>query len=170
MKLEIQLTGAGGKTKRVVEFERDGRGYRVVVDGKHVDADVVQVTPNTISVLLNGQSFEVHVSPEIDGRLKLQTGPHEFIADLDDPRAWRGRKHGTLEAEGRQPIVAPMPGKVIRILMKAGDTVAAKQGIAVIEAMKMQNEIRSPKSGKIERVLVKEGQNVSAGEILAWVE
>lgn len=170
MKFEIKLEGASGKAKRVVELEREGGGYRVLLDGKPVDADVVQIAPNTISVLLNGLPFEVHVSKEMDGRLKLQTGPHEFFAEVQDPRAWRGRKHGPLEAEGRQQIAAPMPGKVIRILTKAGDAVEAKQGIAVIEAMKMQNEIRSPKSGKIERVLVKEGQNVSAGEILAWVD
>ena len=54
--------------------------------------------------------------------------------------------------------------------MKAGDKVEAEQGLAVIEAMKMQNEIRSPKSGTIERLLVKEGQNVNAGDVLAWVD
>jgi biotin carboxyl carrier protein len=170
MKFEIQLEGAGERTKRVVELEREDAGYRVTLDGKLVDANVVQIAPNTISVLLNGLAFEVRVFSEMDGRLKLQIGPHEFYAGVEDPRGWRGRRHGAVEAEGRQQIVAPMPGKVIRFLIKAGDTVEAKQGIAVIEAMKMQNEIHSPKSGRIERVLVKEGQNVSAGEILAWVE
>ncbi len=170
MKFEIQLEGANGKTTRVVELERDGGAYRVLLDGQRVDADVVEITANTISVLLNGQAFEVHVTPTLDGRLKLQTGPHEFTADVVDPRAWAGRKHGALEAEGRQQVMAPMPGKLIRVLVKAGDAVEAGQGLAVIEAMKMQNEIRSPKRGKVERVLMKEGQNVSAGEILAWVE
>lgn len=170
MKFEIQLEGVGGRKKRIVELEPDGASYRVVLDGKKVDADAVQVAPYTISVLLNGQSHEVHVSDSIDGRLKLQAGPHELMATVEDPRAWRGRRHGAVEAEGRQQIVAPMPGKVIRILVQPGDAVEARQGLAVIEAMKMQNEIRSPKSGKIERVLVKEGQNVSAGEVLAWVD
>jgi biotin carboxyl carrier protein len=72
--------------------------------------------------------------------------------------------------EGRQEILAPMPGKVIRVLAAVGDAVEAGQGLLVVEAMKMQNEIRSPKSGKVERLLVKEGQNVNAGEVLAWVE
>ncbi len=170
MKFEVQLEGIAGKSKRVVELQREGSGYRILFDGKQIDADAVQVAPNTISILLEGQSFEVHVWPTPDGKLKLQTGPHEYTADVEDPRAWRGRKHGVLEAEGRQQILAPMPGKVIRILVQAGDSVEAGQGLAVIEAMKMQNEIRSPKSGKVERVLVKEGQNVSAGEALAWVE
>jgi pyruvate carboxylase subunit B len=63
-----------------------------------------------------------------------------------------------------------MPGKVIRLLVKEGETVQAGQGLIVIEAMKMQNEIRSPKSGKVERLLTKEGQTVNVGEVLAWVE
>ena len=63
-----------------------------------------------------------------------------------------------------------MSGKVVRLLVKAGDRVEAGQGLFVVEAMKMQNEIRSPKSGTVERVLAKEGQAVNAGEVLAWVE
>ena len=87
-----------------------------------------------------------------------------------DPRSWRGRRQGALEVEGRQEIVAPMPGKVIRLLVAAGDAVEAGQGLLVVDAMKMLNEIRSPKSGKVERLLAKEGQAVNAGEVLAWDE
>jgi pyruvate carboxylase subunit B len=63
-----------------------------------------------------------------------------------------------------------MPGKIIRVLVQTGDKVEAGQGLLVVEAMKMQNEIRSPKTGIIERLLAKEGQPVTAGEVLAWVE
>src|SRR5258705_4794768 len=72
--------------------------------------------------------------------------------------------------EARQQILAPMPGKIIRVLVQAGEKVEAGQGLLVVEAMKMQNEIRSPKSGTVERLLVKEGQPVNAGEILAWID
>jgi biotin carboxyl carrier protein len=75
-----------------------------------------------------------------------------------------------MEAEGRQQITAPMPGKVVRILKNAGVAVEAGEGLLVVEAMKMQNEIRSPKRGKVEKILVKEGQAVNAGEVLAWVD
>jgi len=109
------------------------------------------------------------VTPSPDGKLKLQTGSREFTAEVIDPRAWSGRRHGNAEAEGRQQIVAPMPGKVVRLLVKAGDHVEAGQGLLVVEAMKMQNEIRSPKSGTLERVLAKEGQPVNAGEVLCVV-
>ena len=170
MKFEIQLTSAGGKRKHVVELERKGEVCSVALDGQPVDADAVQIAPNAISVMLSGQSFDIHVSRSVGGTLKLQCGPHEFSANIVDPRAWRGRKHGAVEVEGRQEILAPMPGKVVRVLTTVGDAVEAGQGLLVVEAMKMQNEIRSPKSGKVERMLVKEGQNVVAGEVLALVE
>jgi biotin carboxyl carrier protein len=170
MKFEIQLTGASGKRKHVVDLERKGDVSTISLDGQPVDADAVEIAPNAFSVMLGGQSFEIHVYRSGDSTLKLQCGPHEFSADIIDPRAWRGRKHGAVEVEGRQEILAPMPGKVVRLLAAVGDAVKVGQGLLVVEAMKMQNEIRSPKSGKVERLLVKEGQNVNAGEVLAWVE
>ena len=170
MKFEIQLSGPDGKKKRIVEFERKGDASHVALDGKPVNADAVQVSPNAVSVTLDGQSFEIHLTRSVDGKMKLRCGPHEFSAEVIDPRAWRSRKQGALEVEGRQEILAPMPGKVVRLLVAAGDAVEAGQGLLVVEAMKMQNEIRSPKSGKVERFLAKEGQAVNAGEVLAWVE
>ena len=170
MKFEVHLQSAApGARTRVLELERLDSSYRVKIDGELVNADAVQIALNTTSVLLNGQAFEVHVTPSLDGKLKLQSGPHEFLAELRDPRAWQGRKHAAAEAEGRQQIVAPMPGKVIRVLVSLGDEVEAGQGLVVVEAMKMQNEIRSPKTGKVERLQVKEGQAVNAGEVLCVV-
>jgi biotin carboxyl carrier protein len=159
-----------GDNTRIVELERSADHWRITLDGQSLDADAVEIAPNTFSILLRGQSHEIRVTPLPDGRLTLQTGLEEFTAEVVDPRAWSGRQHGTLEAEGRQPVVAPMPGKVVRLLVKAGDTVEAGQGLLVVEAMKMQNEIRSPKSGVVERLLVQEGQPVTTGEVLAWVE
>jgi biotin carboxyl carrier protein len=165
MKFEVRL----GKETRVVELEREDDRWRITLDGQHLDADAVEIAPNTFSILLRGQSHEIRVTPSPSGTLTLQIGVEEFTAEVIDPRAWGGRRHSAVEAEGRQQIVAPMPGKVIRLLVKAGDAVEAGQGLLVIEAMKMQNEIRSPKSGVVERLLAEEGQAVNAGEVLAWV-
>jgi biotin carboxyl carrier protein len=170
MKFEVHLTTAHGEKKHVVELERTENGYRIALDGQAIDANATIVSPSAVSVLMGGQAFEVHVTPQPDEKLKLQSGPHEFTAEIQDPRAWQGRRHGALEAEGRQQVTAPMPGKVIRLLVNAGDEVEAGQGLVVVEAMKMQNEIRSPKRGKVERLQVKEGQNVNAGDVLAWVD
>jgi biotin carboxyl carrier protein len=165
MKLEVHISGR----TRIVELERDAGGWRATIDGQSSAADVVEIAPNTLSVLLAGQSHEVCVTSSPDGKLKLQTGAQEFSAEVLDPRTWSGRRHSGVEAEGRQQIIAPMPGKVVRVLVKAGDIVEAGQGLLVVEAMKMQNEIRSPKSGTVERVLASEGQAVNAGEVLCIV-
>ena len=166
MKFEVLINN----TRRIVDLERDANRWRISLDGDAIDADAIEVAPNIFSILLNGESHEIRVTPTPSGALTLQTGHRDFTAEVIDPRAWRGRRHSTLEAEGRQQIVAPMPGKIIRVLVRTGETVQAGQGLLVVEAMKMQNEIRSPKSGTVERLLVKEGQPVNAGEILAWID
>ena len=171
MKFHVQLSGAGGSAKRVVELERSENAWRISVDGQLLeDADVAEVAPYTLSILLRGQVYEVRVAPAPLGTLQVQVGLQAFIAEVADPRAWRGRRHGGVEAQGRQQVAAPMPGKVVRVLVKAGDTVEAGQGLVVVEAMKMQNEIRSPKSGTVERVLASEGQAVNNGDVLIWVD
>ena len=170
MKYEVQLASSNSEKKtRVIELERNASGWHVTLDGNPVDVNAVEIAPSTISILLGGLSFEIHVTPSPGGKLKLHAGSHEFTAEVIDPRAWSGRRHGAVEAEGRQQILAPMPGKVVRLLVKEGDHVEAGQGLLVVEAMKMQNEIRSPKSGTVERILAKEGQPVNAGEILSIV-
>jgi biotin carboxyl carrier protein len=169
MKYEVQLSSASGEKTHVIGLEQDGAGRRVTLDARLVAVDAVEIAPNTLSILLDGQSFEINVTPSPDGKLKLQTGSQEFTAEVVDPRAWSGRRHGSVEAEGRQQVVAPMPGKVVRLFVKGGEQVEAGQGLLVVEAMKMQNEIRSPKSGIVERVLAKEGQPVNAGDVLCVV-
>jgi biotin carboxyl carrier protein len=166
VKLDIRISGQ----TRTVALERNADGWRVSLDGRPVHADATEVAPNIFSVLIEGQSHEIRITRLPDGTLALQTGHNEFSAEVMDPRTWRGRRHGALEAEGRQQVVAPMPGKIIRLLVQAGDKVKAGQGLLVVEAMKMQNEIRSPKSGSVESLLAKEGQSVNAGEVLVWID
>ena len=170
MKLEVRLSGPNGSVDRVVELERSNAGWVISVDGRRLDADVLEVAPHTLSILLAGRSHEIRLFPSSDGKLQIHDGLQTFTAEVADPRAWRGRRHGGAQAEGRQQVAAPMPGKVVRILAKAGDKVEAGQGLVVVEAMKMQNEIRSPKNGIVERVLAREGQPVNAGEVLVWVD
>jgi biotin carboxyl carrier protein len=169
MKFEVQIRSAGGVNNRVVELARAEEGWVITLDGQRVDADVAEVAANTFSILLNGRAFEIRVMPRLDGSLQVQTSREEFLVELLDPRAWRGR-HSAAEAEGRQQVVAPMPGKIVRVLVQEGELVEAGQALLVVEAMKMQNEIRSPKNGKVEGLRVKEGQPVNAGEILTWVD
>jgi biotin carboxyl carrier protein len=166
MKYEVRIAG---KT-RTVELNRDANRWQIALDGAATDADAIEIAPGIFSILINGESHEVRVAPNPDGSLTIQDGPNEFKAEVGDPRSWRGRKQGTAEVEGRQKIVAPMPGKVIRLLVKPGDKVEAGQGLLVVEAMKMQNEVKSPKTGTVEKLLAKENQAVNAGDILAWID
>lgn len=175
MKLNIEVAG---KTQ-IVEIQRaDGRLHCTISgasdDGGinkagRVGADAVEIAPGTYSILIDGRCFEARVEANAGGAVVHIAG-REYQASIRDPRRW-GRKRGVArESEGRQQAVAPMPGKIVRVLVKAGDAIEAGQGILVVEAMKMQNEVRSPKTGKIERILVSEGQAVNAGDVLAVVD
>lgn len=166
MKYEVYISGK----RHMIELERHADSWQAKLDEESYIADVVEPAPNTFSVLFDGRSHEICVTSSPNGRVHLQTGGFEFSAEVIDPRSWSGRRHTGAEAEGRQQVVAPMPGKIIRILAAVGEKVEAGQGLLVVEAMKMQNEIRSPKSGTVERVLAAEGQAVNAGDVLAWVE
>jgi biotin carboxyl carrier protein len=170
MTLEVRI---GDRTRRVEVTrgaDRDAVPGRLQfrLDGQELEVDAAEVATGTYSILLGGHAFEARVQPEGDA-LRISAGVGEFIAQIVDPRAWRGRRGGLLALEGRQQIAAPMPGKVVRLLVAQGAQVEAGQGLLVIEAMKMQNEIRAPKSGIVERLMVAEGQAVNSGEILAVV-
>jgi biotin carboxyl carrier protein len=165
MRLEVQI---GGRTHEL-EARRVGAGWIWQLDGKPLQADAVEITRGIYSILIGGRSFEVRVEERGEG-LRVFSAGKEFPAEVIDPRNWRAqRRHRAVEAEGRQQIVAPMPGKVVRVLVKTGEAVEAGQGLVVVEAMKMQNEIRAPKKGTVERLLVVEGQAVNSGEVLAIV-
>src|SRR5258707_6054462 len=98
------------------------------LDGVAVDEEAVKIATNFFSVLLNEKSREIRVTPTPTGALILQTDGNEFTAEVIDARAWRGRRHTALEAKGRQQIVAPMPGKIVRVLVQTGEKVQAAFG------------------------------------------
>lgn len=167
MKLEIEI---GGK-KRTVESADAEVPTRWMIDGRVAEADATAVASSVYSILTGGESLEARVEkvPGPGARLLVIVAGREYAVEVRDPRQWRKNRGTALEAEGAQQVIAPMPGKVVRVLVKAGDTVSAGQGLAVVEAMKMQNEVRAPKSGRVERVSAAEGQTVGAGEVIAVV-
>jgi biotin carboxyl carrier protein len=117
------------------------------------------------SVLASSRSYAARLlangEVSVNGRV--------YRVEIFDPRNMRGRRRAA-DNEGRQTIVAPMPGRVIRVLIEAGQDVEAGQGLIVVEAMKMQNEMKSPKAGRVVEVKTSAGATVAAGEILAVVE
>jgi biotin carboxyl carrier protein len=159
---EIQV---GGKSHRL-ELKETDAGWHCVLDGKEVPVDAAQTDCHTMSLLIGNESFEVRREP--DGKLFIRGVRYE--TSVEDPRSWRGKRRRAGATEGPQKLTASMPGKIVRVLAHEGDKISAGQGIAVIEAMKMQNEIKSPKEGTLKKLLVHAGVNVNAGEVLAIVE
>jgi biotin carboxyl carrier protein len=175
MKREVQI----GERMHLVELGSGVTGSGQV-NGEVLAADFAEIRPGLYSVLWKGRSYEVHVEPAAtrDGLHvyvsggssgELGLGPFEFFVRVHDPRRLRRRGVGGFETAGRQQVAAPMPGRVVRVLVQEGDVVEAGQGLLVVEAMKMQNEIHSPKRGKIEKVSAAVGQAVNAGETLVIV-
>jgi biotin carboxyl carrier protein len=167
MKHDVLLDGV----RRSVELARSAEESShlvATIDGRRVEADAVKISPGVYSILLGGRSLEVRAQTLADSLL-LHAAGREYRVEIVDPRSWRRSHSGRIDLAGRQQISAPMAGKVVRVLVAPGQQVETGQGLLVVEAMKMQNEIRSTKTGTVERLLAKEGQAVNAGEILAVI-
>jgi biotin carboxyl carrier protein len=129
---------------------------------------IEQVEPGVYSVLVNGRSYEARVE-QAEGGVAVFIDGHRFEIEVRDPRRW-SRQAGRREIAGRLNVAAPMPGKIVRLLVAVGDTVAAGQGLLVVEAMKMQNEVKAPKGGRVVSMAAREGATAAAGDILAIIE
>lgn len=165
MKLLIDLDGR----ELPMEVSRAGEACHFRLgDAPARQALVREAEPCVYSVLLDGRSYDAHVEQTGECVVVVIAG-ERFEIGVRDPRRW-SRKSAGPSAEGRQRVTAPMPGKVVRVLVKTGDSVTAGQGLLVVEAMKMQNEMKAGKSGRVVSLPVAEGSTVSAGEILATIE
>jgi biotin carboxyl carrier protein len=146
----------------------DNARWSCHLNGQEIEVDAVLARPDLLSLRLGNLAYEVK-SERVAGDFYLWVGSARFAAEVRDPRSLRGR---TRSGDDRVPkkIVAPMPGKVVRLLVREGDEVEAGAGVAVVEAMKMQNEIKSPNRGTVRKILVGENAAVNAGDVLAIVE
>src|SRR3954464_13714197 len=157
-----------GVTHRVEITEREGKSI-VKFDGDELFPDVVNPESEVLSLVLDDRSYEVKRQTTPTGT-RILIGDAVFDVEVRDPRSFRARKRGTGLDEGPQRITSPMPGKVVRVLAPEGTEVEAGQGVIVIEAMKMQNEMKSPKKGRVQKIIAPEGSAVNAGDGLAIVE
>jgi biotin carboxyl carrier protein len=151
----------GGKVHRVDVFQHDYGTISMIVDTESYSVQLDEVDPTTSSgkTVSSGKAVKVHV--------RGTTYPLEIL----DERLLRMRRAtGKFTVEGKQTITSPLPGKVVKVLAKAGDVVKEGQGVVVVEAMKMENELSSPKGGTVTELLVVEGQAVEGGAKLAVVE
>jgi biotin carboxyl carrier protein len=162
VKVEVVIDGRAARLEfdpGRFRYQREDGG---VIEGEH---SVVQLNSGAYSVLIGGRNYAVVAGAPgeviVNGRV--------FTAAVFDPRGMRGRQSKDA-GEGRRNIVAMMPGKVVRILVADGAAVEAGQGLIVVEAMKMQNEMKSPKAGRVVEVKVSEDATVAAGDVLMVIE
>jgi biotin carboxyl carrier protein len=149
-----------------LEIIRRGEGFECCIDGKYVEIDMTRISSDILSILYEGKAYEVRRG----GHGEVTVGETSYQIQLTDPRSWRSRNQASGARSGPQKLTASMPGKVVRVLASAGASVHAGQGVLVIEAMKMQNELRAPRAGTIASIQVKEGQAVNAGEVVAIID
>ena len=168
MKLQADV----GEQRHQIELTRNGDNVGAVIDGKVYDVEVSQPEPNIYLIKKDSQIFEVYVAPadRPDEPVKVTVRGREIDVRLIDPKRLRGSGEAGEHADGLAEIKTAMPGKVVRILIGAGSTVQKGDGVLVVEAMKMQNELKAPKAGTVKDVRVTEGDTVSAGDVLASIE
>lgn len=157
-----------GKSYRL-ELEREDARWRCRLDGQEIQVDAVLAGRGVLSILIAGKAYEVkreHTATD----MHLWVGSGRYAVELRDPRSLRSRRAGMATDHGPRRLLASMPGKVVRVLLQEKAVVEAGQGILVVEAMKMQNEIKSPKQGIVQKIVASEGTAVNAGDLLAIVE
>jgi len=166
MRHELQATLGGREVAIAVERGRDGQ-WRVAVEGGPArPVDAVEIRPGTWSLLMDGRSIVIDVDRRAGGTALL-VGGEEVRVELADARRTRlAQAVGGRAAVRGELVRAPIAGKVVKVQVSAGAEVTAGQGVAVLEAMKMENEIRADRGGTVDTIHVQPGQSVDSGELL----
>ena len=159
-KVTVEKIGAAGPA---------GGTFRVLIDGVPATVDARPTELGLSLVFDDGRSMDVGLTDRPGGEWFVQL-PHADVTVAVDARRFQRGESGGGATAGAQRITAPMPGRVVRILVKPGDEVQHRQGVVVVEAMKMENELGAPKAGRVKDVAVSEGQSVEAGRLLVVIE
>ena len=171
MTFEVELNGRG----RTVSIERDGHArYRVTVDGIPALVDAQRSGESGVTLLFPDQSHQsvtIQFAPgQTAGEMLASLAGRNVAVSVNGRRTGRAAADTGSGAHGEQKVVAPMPGRVVRVLVVPGDEVERRQAVVVVEAMKMENELRSPKAGRVKDVAVTPGTSVEAGRVLVVIE
>lgn len=160
-----------GDQSYTIEIEEIGKSvYRIAVDGNEFLVDGKKTGRTNYSLIVDDRSFEIEVDHTEDEYRVLVDGRNYHINLVDERRVRVGGTQSGLELQGRQLISVPMPGKIIAVLVSEGDAVEKGQGLVIVEAMKMENEVRSPVTGTVRDIKVKPGDTVEGGAVLVVVE
>lgn len=168
MKLTAELNGQDHELR----LESGSSHVTASVDGRDYDLDVRTLGGGAFLLNLHGKVFECRVerSGAAHDRLSVLVGTRTYSLSLHDPKRLRGSHSRDTHAGGSAEVVAAMPGKVVRVLVQAGVDVEAGDGVVVVEAMKMQNELKAPRAGKVIEIHAEIGATVNAGDVLAVIE
>ena len=168
----MKLQAETNYTKYQIEFKRDGDRVFADIDGRKYEVEASEPEPNVFLIKHENKIYETFVSPRKNSsdHLQVRIGAAELEIKLIDPKRLRGTGAKDAHADGLAEIKTAMPGKVVRILVEKGAEVEKGDGVLVVEAMKMQNELKSPKNGVVKEIRVEEGSTVSAGDVLISIE
>jgi biotin carboxyl carrier protein len=176
MRYEVEV---GGRLRQV-SVVRTGDGFAITLDGQTRRVDAVRIDAHTLSLVVDGvwpdatasgqHSYEVTVTPDPAGALSVRVGAESVGVTLNGRRRWGRKDEARTGGSGPQRLSAPMPGKVVRVLVKPGDVVQARQPVVVVEAMKMENELRAGRDGTVAEVHAREGSSVEAGALLLVIQ
>jgi biotin carboxyl carrier protein len=164
---EVEVNGR----VRQVAVHRAGGRFSVSVDGRVWQVDAARVDARTLSLVVEpGASYDVSLAPDpATGLLNVRVGRTTAVVALNGRRRGRQDESGPA-GSGPQRIVAPMPGKIVRVAVQSGEAVRARQTLVVIEAMKMENELRAGRDGTVGELHAREGASVEAGALLVVIQ
>jgi biotin carboxyl carrier protein len=168
MKLQAKLNN----NKHEIEIKRDGEKVFAWVDDREYNLEASEVEPNVYLLKKENKIYEIFVSPQTNKNKpwQVKVKNQEFEINLSDPKRLRGTGASAEQADGIAEIRTAMPGKLVRVLVQVGAEIKQGEPVLVVEAMKMQNEMKSPKDGIVKEIHFAEGATVNAGDVLAIIE
>ena len=170
MKIEIEIQERI-RTVELLPGDADGQ-FQATLDGEPLDVQAFLLRPGVLSLMVEGRSYRVVREddlPATNGGAAVLFAGGRYLYRVEDTRSLKARRGHGGGADGPRVIKASMPGRVVRVLAQPGEAVEAHQGVVVIEAMKMQNELKSPKAGIVVEMRVAHGDTVAAGDVLAVI-
>ena len=170
MTFEVEVEGRTRTVSLEPAGDADAAGgaFRLFLDGAPHDVVIVRTDLGLAATFGDGRVVDAAVTPQGDGEWLVQL-PRAILSAIVDGRRHTSGGH-EVSADGEQRVTAPMPGRVVRVLVRAGDEVTLGQGLVVVEAMKMENELRAPRAGTVREIRVSEGMSVEANTVLVIVE
>lgn len=167
----MKLHATIGEKQCDVELRREGESVFAVIGDRNYELEAHELGPSYL-LRSDGRVFDCRVNgrPDSGKPFEVLVGTNSYLITLTDPKRLRGATSAGAQTDGAVRITAPMPGKVVRVLAAVGDQIEAGAGIVVVEAMKMQNEMKASKTGTIVALNVEVGATVNGGDVLAIIE